>query len=161
MTRLLQALKQSIKTLDCGYLDLYLIHWPGAHGIPGTHPDNIKLRELSWSRLSEGVQQGLVRDIGVSNYEVRHLQEILNKGPVKPAVNQVEWHPHCYNDELHKFCLKEGIHLQAYSSLGGSNNPSLINDKELEVIAQKLQKSPAQVSFIKHDTLQNNTTLVF
>lgn len=125
---------------------MYLIHWPGAHGIPGTHPDNIKLRGLSWNRLSEGVRQDLVRDIGVSNYEIRHLQEILNNGgSIKPAVNQVEWHPHCYNEDLMKFCVKEQIHLQAYSSLGGSNNPNLISDKEVDAIAKTLQKNPAQV----------------
>lgn len=64
---------------------------------------------------------------------------------VKPAVNQVEWHPHCHESALKKFCQKEGILLQAYSSLGGSNNPNLISDPVVVEIAKKLNKGPAQV----------------
>ncbi|RZC40089.1 prostaglandin F synthase-like [Asbolus verrucosus] len=142
----LRALENSVRNLDCGYLDLYLIHWPGAHGVPGNHPNNIKLRTSSWTQLIKGVQQGLVKDIGVSNYTIRHLNEILSKNyDIKPAVNQVEWHPHCHQSDLKKFCEKEGILLQAYSSLGGSNNPKLISDPVVVEIAKKLEKSPAQV----------------
>ncbi|KAJ3662327.1 hypothetical protein Zmor_006681 [Zophobas morio] len=142
----LQALQQSVENLNSGYLDLYLIHWPGAQGIPGNHPDNVKLRSASWEALMKGVELGLVRDIGVSNYTVRHLNELLSKNySVRPAVNQVEWHPHCHGADLKNFCKSQGILLQAYSSLGGSNNPRLIKDPAVVQIATKIKKSPAQV----------------
>ncbi|CAH1366444.1 unnamed protein product [Tenebrio molitor] len=142
----LRALQTSIKNLDCGYLDLFLIHWPGVHGIRGSHPDNQKLRSLSWETLIKSGQQGLVRDIGVSNYTIPHLTEIVSKNyNVKVAVNQVEWHPHCHEEDLKQFCQNEKILLQAYSSLGGSSNLKLLSDAVVVDVANKLEKSPAQV----------------
>ncbi|XP_018567830.1 uncharacterized protein LOC108908297 [Anoplophora glabripennis] len=140
------ALENSLRNLDCGYIDLYLIHWPGMHGVNASKEENSIARDLSWQHMVKGVKNGLVRNIGVSNYNVRHLTELLNNNHgIKPAVNQVEWHPHYHQPALLELCRKEGVLLQAYSSLGGSDNKELLDDSKVKEIATKLGKSPAQV----------------
>lgn len=85
-----EALETSLKKLDCDYIDLYLIHWPGVHGLNGSHQENSKKRDESWQQMVKGVKNGLTRNIGVSNYNVHHLTELLaNNHGIKPAVNQV------------------------------------------------------------------------
>lgn len=124
----------------------YLIHWPGVSGIPANHPDNKKYRQQAWKVLTRLRQEGKLRSAGVSNYLVRHLEELVNDPKFeKPAVNQVEWHPRNHNSSLLEYCRKEGIFLQAYSSLGTSGSTSLRTDATVREIAQKLGKSPAQV----------------
>lgn len=90
-------------------------------------------------------KSGLIRSIGVSNYLIRHLEDLKDCASVTPAVNQVEFHPHHNDPELLKYCRDKGIFLQAYSSLGSSNAVSLRHDPTVIKIAEKLGKSPAQV----------------
>ncbi|KAJ8946098.1 hypothetical protein NQ318_010395 [Aromia moschata] len=138
-----KALKSFCQNI--GYIDLYLIHWPGVYGVNASKTDNSRKRDQSWQQLVKGVKNGLTRNIGVSNYNVRHLKELLaNDHGIKPAVNQVEWHPHYHQSELLDLCKKEGILLEAYSSLGGSDNKDLVDNPKVKDIAQKLGKSPAQ-----------------
>lgn len=128
------------------YVDLYLIHWPGQSRSSKSGKSNGELRRFLWSELVQLQKEGLAKDIGVSNFTVNHLKDLLsNCAGVKPAVNQVEWHPFCHDPELKKFCRVEGILLQAYSSLGGSRNPDLISDPLVVDIAKKLRKEPAQL----------------
>lgn len=77
--------------MDTGYIDLYLIHWPGTYGRNDSNTtDASKLRDESWQDLVKGVKAGLTKNIGVSNYQVRHLKELnANDHGIKPAVNQV------------------------------------------------------------------------
>jgi diketogulonate reductase-like aldo/keto reductase len=89
--------------------------------------------------------EGLLKSVGVSNYLIRHLEDLRGYDSVVPAVNQVEWHPHHHDLELLKYCRENGIFLQAYSSLGSSNATSLRHDTNVIKIAEKLGKSPAQV----------------
>ncbi|XP_066256161.1 glyoxal reductase-like [Euwallacea similis] len=154
-----EALKESIKNLDCDYVDLYLIHWPGKVGLNSSNVINSKLRDESWKQMVRGVKEGLAKNIGVSNYLVRHLQELItNDHGIKPAVNQVEWHPHYHPQDLLDLCRKEEILLQTYSSLGGTGNPDLIKDLKVESIARKLGKSPAQV--LLRWALQQNLAII-
>nr|CAH7743725.1 unnamed protein product [Callosobruchus chinensis] len=154
-----QALETSLKNLDCEYLDLYLIHWPGVHGVNSSSEENKKLRQESWKQMVKGVKNGLTRNIGVSNYNVRHMKELLaNDGGVKPAANQVEWHPHYHQPELVDLCKKEGVLLQAYSSLGGTGNNDLLTDTRVKKIADKLGKSPAQI--LLRWALQQNIAII-
>lgn len=140
------ALETSLRNLDCGYLDLYLIHWPGQQRVHVNHSSNADVRSVTWKHFVDAKNKGLVNDIGVSNYTVKHLQELLaNCHGVKPAVNQVEWHPYYHQSDLKKLCKNEGILLQAYSSLGGSNNQELVSDLSVCTIAKSLNKEPAQV----------------
>lgn len=84
------ALETSLRKLDSGYIDLYLIHWPRVFGISGSQNQNRIKRDQSWQQMVKGVKNGLTRNVGVSNYNVHHLRELLsNNHGIKPAVNQV------------------------------------------------------------------------
>lgn len=117
------AIRKSLSNLQLSYLDLYLIHWPGAAGKAPTSEANKKLRQGSWKALCEAYHQGLLRAIGVSNYTVHHLQEFdelchANSGILLPMVNQIELHPAWWPEEDVTWCESRGIFVQAYSSLG-------------------------------------------
>src|SRR5207245_7209296 len=85
-------------------VDFYLILWP----VPG-------LRHESWKALLKIHDEGLARSIGVSNYTIRHLEELLPATPIPPAVNQVEFHPFLYQKDLLEFCVEHRVQLDAYS----------------------------------------------
>lgn len=127
--RTLQACKQSLRKLGADYIDLYVIHWPGPKtGWPlkrGTvcPPDwTTSMRDTgTWRAMEQLYDEGKVRALGVSNYSVRHLKQLLKTCRVRPAVNQVEFHPRLVQSELLDFCRKEGIMLQAYASLGSGD----------------------------------------
>jgi diketogulonate reductase-like aldo/keto reductase len=127
----LSACDASLHKLGLGYIDLYLIHWP----VP-------ELRDESWRALVELQRRGSCRAIGVSNYTVKHLQELLGSSDVTPAVNQVEFNPFLYQKELLRFCDGKGIQLEAYSPL--TRGHKLDHPVVLEV-ARRCSKSPAQV----------------
>lgn len=85
-----QSVQNSLKALNTSYLDLYLIHWPGAGRIAESSPDNPKLRVDTWNTLIELKKKGWLRSIGVSNYTVKHLEQLIaHFDGVKPDVNQV------------------------------------------------------------------------
>jgi len=104
--RSVRAFEESLKELGLGYIDLYLIHWPVE-----------KDRTESWNALLKALEAGRTKALGVSNYTVRHLEELLSGSSVVPAVNQVEFHPYLYQKELLEYCRKKGIQLEAYSPL--------------------------------------------
>jgi methylglyoxal/glyoxal reductase len=127
----LRAFERSRRELDLGYVDLYLIHWP----VPG-------LRHESWKGLLKLHEQGLARSIGVSNYTIRHLEELLPASPIPPAVNQVEFHPFLYQADLLTFSQANRIQLEAYSPLTRGQrlkHPSIVE------IATKYKRTPAQI----------------
>ncbi|PFX26450.1 Alcohol dehydrogenase [NADP(+)] [Stylophora pistillata] len=84
-----KAFMKSLKALDCEYLDLYLIHWPGVQKLKSDDPRNAELRQESWKALEKLYSTGLVKSIGVSNYTVDHLEELLQFSTVMPAVLQL------------------------------------------------------------------------
>ncbi len=127
----LQAFETSLKKLGLDYLDLYLIHWPGKN----------KFKE-TWKALEKLYKEGRVRAIGVSNFKIHHLEELLKDCEIKPMVNQVEYHPHLTQKDLLAFCQKEGIQLEAWSPL---KQGQLLNDPVINEIAAKYGKSAAQV----------------
>lgn len=139
------TVKASLRQLQTDYIDLYLIHWPGVSGIPVTHPENVRYRLETWRKFVELQSSGVIRSIGVSNFTIRHLTELMSSSGVVPSVNQVEWHPHFHQPDLLDFCRKNSIFLQAYSSLGTSNQSDLRNDPRIVAIANKLQRTPSQV----------------
>uniref|UniRef100_A0A1B6L130 NADP-dependent oxidoreductase domain-containing protein n=1 Tax=Graphocephala atropunctata TaxID=36148 RepID=A0A1B6L130_9HEMI len=146
--RLLAAVNKSLKNLKVSYFDLYLIHWPGAQGLPASSPENARLRVEAWKTMLDlhvgGA--GVLRAIGVSNFTPKHLDQIIKATGVPPAVNQVEFHPHYRQpDEMYSLCHKHRIVLQAYSSLGGSHNPMLLTEPTVQEIAGEYQVTPAQV----------------
>jgi methylglyoxal/glyoxal reductase len=127
----LSACAKSLRRLGLDYIDLYLIHWPVT-----------ELRGETWKALVELQRQGSCRAIGVSNYTVRHLQELLDSSEVTPAVNQVEFNPFLYQQELLRFCNDKGIQLEAYSPL--TRGHKLRHPTVLDV-AKRYSKSPAQI----------------
>eukprot|EP00043_Microstomoeca_roanoka_P008035 m.77641 g.77641 ORF g.77641 m.77641 type:complete len:277 (-) comp14074_c0_seq1:35-865(-) len=113
-----RAVNESLQRLRLDYIDLYLIHWPGVSGLRREDPGNRSPRLESWRALEELVQEGKVRHIGVSNFTVTHLQDLLAQCTIPPSLNQVEFHPLCQQIELRTFCKDHNILLQAYSPLG-------------------------------------------
>jgi len=128
----LRAFEKSRRELGgLDYVDLYLIHWP----VPG-------LRHESWKALLKIHDDGLARSIGVSNYTIRHLEELLPATPIPPAVNQVEFHPFLYQKDLLEFCVKQRIQLEAYSPLTRGHR---LNHPIVTQVAAKYARTPAQV----------------
>ncbi|MEH7336433.1 aldo/keto reductase [Neobacillus drentensis] len=140
----LKAYETSLKKLGLDYLDLYLIHWPG----------KTKYKE-TWKALEKLYKDGRVRAIGVSNFKVHHLEDLLKDAEIKPMVNQVEYHPHLSQRELLAFCQKEGIQLEAWSPL---KQGQLLNDPVITEVAAKYGKSAAQV-ILRWD-LQNKVVTI-
>ena len=98
------------------------------------------------------VKLGLVKSIGLSNFNSEQITDILNKGSIKPVMNQVECHPYLNQDKLRKFCEDRGIKITAYSPLGSPDRPwakpddvELLKEPKLKEIGQKYRKTPAQI----------------
>ncbi|WKY00438.1 hypothetical protein Q1695_014911 [Nippostrongylus brasiliensis] len=141
-----RSIKKSLENLQTDYIDLMLIHWPGCGKIKVKDPRNAELRRETYEALEEFHESGELRSIGVSNYEIRHLEQLLDHCKINPAVNQVEFHPHFHQRDLLNFCLAHDIHFQAYSSLGGPDyREELFNDPDVVQLAEKYQLTVAQL----------------
>ncbi|MEC0312587.1 glyoxal/methylglyoxal reductase [Bacillus subtilis] len=127
----LAAFEKSLKRLQLDYLDLYLIHWPGKDKYKDT-----------WRALEKLYKDGKIRAIGVSNFQVHHLEELLKDAEIKPMVNQVEFHPRLTQKDLRDYCKAQGIQLEAWSPL---MQGQLLDNEVLTQIAEKHNKSVAQV----------------
>ncbi|KAL3231914.1 hypothetical protein MRX96_023178 [Rhipicephalus microplus] len=129
-----------------GRLDLLLLHWPGVQGRKPEDPEQAVLRKESWLDLENLYKEGKVGAIGVSNYTIRHLQELLTYCSVRPTVNQVEFHPHLVQSDLLRYCKDHQVVLQAYSSLGAAGGvAAVLQEPAIVEIAGKHKKQPAQV----------------
>lgn len=126
-----EAFRRSLSRLGLEYVDLYLVHWP----VPGR-------RLESWRALEELQRDGLCRAIGVSNYMVRHLEELLAHGDVPPQVNQVEMSPFLSQAALRVFCDDHDIVVEAYSPL---TRGVRLDDPTLGRVAERHGRTPAQV----------------
>jgi methylglyoxal/glyoxal reductase len=142
----LQAFETSLTKLGLDYLDLYLIHWPG---------QDKNRRHETWRALEKLYKGDRVRAIGVANFQIHHLEDLIAHSEIKPMVNQVEYHPHLTQTALREFCKKEGIQLEAWSPL---KRGELLNDPTLVEISQKYNKSVAQV-ILRWD-LQNEVVTI-
>lgn len=126
----LKAFEVSRSKLGLDYIDLYLIHWPVAG----------KYRE-TWKALIHLQKEGLVKSIGVSNFQIHHLKDIIEDTGVVPVVNQVEFHPLLTQRELLKYANEQGIQLEAWSPLMQGN----LDLPLLQELAEKYGKTPAQI----------------
>lgn len=127
----LQAFETSLKKLNLEYIDLFLVHWP----VKGKYKD-------TWRALEKVYKEGKVRAIGVSNFQIHHLEDLLGEAEVVPTVNQVELHPLLTQKELLTYCQKKDIRLEAWSPLGQGN---LLQHDTLVSIGKKYGKTAAQV----------------
>jgi methylglyoxal/glyoxal reductase len=129
-----QSVKQSLIELETDYVDLILIHWPNV--------ENFKRTTDTWKALIELQDEGVTRSIGVSNFTIKLLNDLLAQTDVVPAVNQVEFHPFLYQKELLDFCREKGILIEAYSPLARAK---FLDNEVLWQIAKKHDKTTAQV----------------
>lgn len=125
------AYEASLERLGLDYLDLYLIHWP----VKGKYNE-------AWRALETLYREGRVKAIGVSNFQVHHLEDLMSHAEIMPMVNQVEFHPRLTQKELLRFTKEHGIQLEAWSPL--MQGELLSNDTLLEIAAQH-GKSVAQI----------------
>ena len=127
----LRACDESLRLLGLERLDLYLVHWP----VQG-------LRHETWRAMERLLSQGRTRAIGVSNYTVRHLEELVARSSTPPAVNQVEVHPFLRQPALREHCRAHRIHVQAYAPLGRGHR---MDHPVLARLATRHGRTPAQI----------------
>ena len=158
----LPALNKALSDLQLTYLDLYLVHWPVAlkKGVflPESAADMISLDDMpiskTWEAMEKTVDQGLCRQIGVSNFSVPKLKALLDNARLKPVMNQIEMHPYLQQPAMLDFCGKNQIYITAYAPLGSmdrppvlkaENEPILLEDPTIVSIAERRGITPAQV----------------
>lgn len=134
------ALAESLTRLNLSYVDLYLIHWP-AEGFAD-----------AWAEMEALYDDGKMRAIGVSNFNIHHLEAILEGSTYIPSVNQIELHPRLTQQQLRDYCAEKNIAVEAWSPLGGTGG-DLLAHPVLNDIADKYGVAPAQV--VLHWDLQN------
>eukprot|EP01114_Cavostelium_apophysatum_P017973 TRINITY_DN5457_c0_g1_i2.p1 TRINITY_DN5457_c0_g1~~TRINITY_DN5457_c0_g1_i2.p1 ORF type:complete len:311 (+),score=54.08 TRINITY_DN5457_c0_g1_i2:89-934(+) len=143
----LKAAEKSLEKLGLAYIDLYLIHSPN----PGK-----ERRLASWKAMEKLVADGKIKSIGVSNYGVHHLKELLESKPtILPAVNQIEVHPWLTRRDIVDFCVNHNIVVEAYSPLAKAQT---LNDPVLKNIATKYSKTAAQI--LIRWSLQHNYVVI-
>jgi diketogulonate reductase-like aldo/keto reductase len=153
--RVRPALRASLDRLGLDAVDLYLVHTPFAFA-PGDDQDPRDQRgavvydggvtlDETWVAMEALVDEGLSRAIGLSDIDAAGARKIVETARIKPAVVQVEAHPYHPQWELHELCRDHGIILLAFASLGHALEPRLLDDPLIVSIAQRLEKTPAQV----------------
>jgi diketogulonate reductase-like aldo/keto reductase len=128
----LQAFYQTLENLGTDYLDLCLLHWP------------VEGKEEAWEILIQLYEQKLVRAIGVSNFHVSHLNDLLKATGVKPMLDQIESHPLMNNQVLINTLKRNDIAVGVWSPLGGPKVP-LLSHPTLQMLAEKYERTPAQI----------------
>ncbi|EAA05218.4 AGAP011068-PA [Anopheles gambiae str. PEST] len=156
------ALQATLRNLNLKYLDLYLIHWPVAYRegdvLFPLRPDGKRVHFSdvdyieTWPAMERLVEAGLVRNIGLSNFNVQQVQRVLDVARIPPATNQIECHPYLHQASLTEFCKRHDVTITAYSPLGSparpwvkQDDPVLLEDAVVQRLAQKHSKTPAQI----------------
>ena len=140
----LREAEASVQRLGGEPMDLFLIHWP----LPTTDVDYVE----TWKAMVEIREQGFARAVGVSNFQVTHLERIIAETGVKPAVNQIEVHPYLTNAEVRDYGAENGIATEAWSPIAQGG---VLNDPVIAEIAERVGRSTAQVTLRWHIQLGN------
>ncbi|MCD6434516.1 MAG: aldo/keto reductase [Candidatus Diapherotrites archaeon] len=128
-----KACDRALEELNIEYLDLYLIHWPNKE---------VPIKE-TWKAMEELVKSDKVKSIGISNFTIHHIEDLLETAEILPVTNQVEFHPYLYQRELQEFCERHNIVITAYSPLARGK---IIGDPILKEIGEKYNKTETQVA---------------
>ena len=139
----LKAFDESLKKLDCGYIDLYLIHWP------------VRKRNESWKAMEELLNGDKCRSIGVCNFTVSHLKELRENSSVIPAVNQIEFNPFVFQKEMSDYCIANDIVVEAYTPIARNHK---FNHPVIKGVSEKYNKTPAQIML--RWALQHNAIVI-
>ncbi|RST29109.1 aldo/keto reductase [Chryseobacterium lacus] len=135
-----EAFAKSLKQTGLNYLDLYLIHWPAnARNFNNWQKTNAE----TWRAMEELLEEGKIKSIGVSNFWPEHLEALLDSAKIKPAVNQIEFHPGYWQPETTQYCKEKGIVLQAWSPLARGR---IFGNEILIEIANRHQKTVSQIA---------------
>jgi len=158
-----KCLLETLRWMNFDYLDLYLIHWPmglqeetGMEPVPTDSNGKMLFSDVHYLETYRGLealhQEGFVRNIGVSNFNIEQLRDVLREATIKPAVNQFEVNPYCQNDELVDFCLGHNVAVVGYAPFGSSQKypdrpdlPIIVEHPVLVKLGKKYNKSAAQV----------------
>lgn len=127
------AYETSINKLGLDYLDLYLMHWPGT---------DEALMIDTWQGMEDLYKNDKVKNIGVSNFNIEHLEALLAQVSIKPVINQVEFHPYLLQSSLNRYLEVQNIHMESWSPL---MNAQILEDETVNAVANEVDKSPAQV----------------
>jgi len=130
--RTLAAFEESLERLNTEYVDLFLVHWP----VPGFY-------QQTWQAMQKIYQSGRARAIGVSNFLVHHLEDILSDDQIVPSVNQVEFHPLLVQPGLLSFCKDHKIQMEAWSPLMKGR---ITTEPSVQKLSEKYHKTPAQIA---------------
>jgi len=172
-----RALTQSLQNLKLDYLDLYLIHFPVGYkfyeGVTTPFLDDAKTKVESndidymetYKELEKLQKEGLIRSIGVSNFNIEQVDRVLRLSEIKPAVNQIEIHPYLSQVGLVEFCQRHDVVVTAYSPFSSPDNPRkrpdyvpVLENTTIKEIAKKLEKTPGQV--VLRYLLQRNLVVI-
>jgi 2,5-diketo-D-gluconate reductase A len=129
------AFDETLTKLDFDYVDLFLIHWP----LPTLYGGDFV---STWQVLEEFRRDGRARSIGVSNFQVGHLERLARETDTVPAVNQIEVHPYFVNEEVRAYCAENEIAVEAWSPIAQGK---VLDDPVVTEIAEREGRSPAQV----------------
>lgn len=128
-----ESIVETFEKMNLEYIDLMLLHW----GITGY--------KEAYKALEEFYKQGKIKAIGVSNFQIDQLEELIKDCEIPPMVNQIEINPQFKNEEVVKYCKEKNIVIQAWSPLGGGKENNLTKNELLEDIGKKYNKSAVQV----------------
>ena len=149
-----EAVKKSLKMLGLDYIDLYLLHWPKFFDYKNGKKVNITPMHEVWPKMEQLVEKGYTKYIGVSNYNVQSLLNLLSFCKIKPLVNEIEFHPYLYQKKLVEFCRREDIILFGYNPLvkgcysaesADEKHRNLLGEPLIIELAKKYNKTVGQV----------------